>query len=72
VIGANSAFELESPLIRYLPWVAAVGIEAVVPDDLGDGPDREDPVPEPTVVTAEVAVPVPLSRTRRLLGRKRA
>ena len=47
VIGANSAFELESPLLRYLPWVAAVGIEAVLPDDLGEGPDREDPVPEP-------------------------
>jgi len=47
VLGANSANELQSPLMRYLPWVAANGIPPVLPDDLGEGPDREDPVPEP-------------------------
>ncbi|MFM7064942.1 MAG: hypothetical protein ACKO04_15870, partial [Actinomycetes bacterium] len=47
VLGANAANELQSPLLRFLPWVAANGIPPVLPDDLGEGPDREDPVPEP-------------------------
>ena len=57
VLGANSANELQSPLTRFLPWVAACGVRPVLPDDLTrpEGTEGAD-------VAAPGAVPVELGR----------